>query len=60
MTLEVVRRIVEGTCTWMQLSLDLQEGTLRATHATPQLVSQITGLPVNKLISPDRIGAGRR
>ncbi len=60
LTLEAVRRIVEGTCTWMPLSLDLQEGALRATHASPELVSQMTGVPVDKLIRRTTTPAGRR
>ncbi|MDP2952085.1 MAG: hypothetical protein Q8O76_02050, partial [Chloroflexota bacterium] len=50
LTLEVVRRLVEGTCIWMQLSLDLEAGTMHATHATPEAVAQICGVPIKELM----------
>jgi molybdopterin/thiamine biosynthesis adenylyltransferase len=34
--IEVVHRIIEGTCSWMQLYLDLEEGTLHPVQAMPQ------------------------
>ena len=48
--LEVVRRIVEGSCAWMQVALDLESGTMHPTYATPEAVSKITGIPVRKLV----------
>ncbi len=48
--LEVVRRIINGTCPWMQLYLDLDTGILTPTMASPEVVSRITGIKVNKLI----------
>ncbi|MDP3064783.1 MAG: ThiF family adenylyltransferase [Chloroflexota bacterium] len=50
LTLEVVRRLVDGTCIWMQLSLDLEAGTMYATHATPEAVAQICGVPIKELM----------
>jgi len=37
---EVVRRLIEGTCPWTQLYLDLQSGTLHPVLATPQAVKK--------------------
>lgn len=42
--LEVVRRIVLGTCPWMSLSLDLEAGQLGPTLATPENVGRCCGL----------------
>ena len=50
LVLEVVRRILEGTCPWMQLYLDLDAGTLTPTMATPEVVSRLTGIKPSKLI----------
>jgi hypothetical protein len=38
---EVVRRILAGTCPWMQLYLDMEAGTLVPVLATPQTVREI-------------------
>lgn len=51
LVLEVVRRILEGTCPWMQLYLDLDAGTLTPTMATPEIVSRLTGIKLSKLIA---------
>jgi len=48
-TLETVRRLIEGDCLWMQLYLDLEAGTLVPVLATPELVSRITGISLKKL-----------
>jgi hypothetical protein len=40
---EVVRRIVVGTCPWMQVYLDLENGTLSSVLATPEAVPKILG-----------------
>jgi hypothetical protein len=50
LVLEVIRRIIEGTCPWMQLYLDLDAGTLTPTMATPEAVSRLTGIRISKLI----------
>jgi hypothetical protein len=50
LVLEVARRIIEGTCPWMQLYLDLDAGALTSTMATPEMVSRLTGIKANKLI----------
>ena len=46
---EVVRRLIEGTCFWMQLYLDLEAGTLRPVLATPEVVERMTGIKRRKL-----------
>jgi len=51
LVLEVVRRIIEGTCTWMQLYLDLDAGTLHPVNATPEIVAKITGVKISHLIA---------
>jgi len=52
--LEVVRRILEGTCPWMQLYLDLDAGTLTPTMASPEVVSRLTGIKPSRLIVKER------
>ncbi len=54
LVLEVVRRILEGTCPWMQLYLNLDAGTLTPTMATPEVVSRLTGIKPSKLIEKER------
>ena len=49
MVLEVVRRLLAGTCPWMQLYIDLDSGSLTPVFATPEAVRKITKLSVNKL-----------
>jgi hypothetical protein len=50
LTLEVVRRIINGNCPWMQLYLDMETGALSSVYATPELVSNITGISKRKLL----------
>lgn len=40
---EVVRRLIEGTCLWMQLYLDLEAATLHPVLATPEAARKIVG-----------------
>jgi len=54
LVLEIVRRILEGTCPWMQLYLDLDAGTLTPTMATPEAVSRLTGIKPSRLIVKER------
>jgi hypothetical protein len=54
LVLAVVRRIIEGTCPWMQLYLDLEAGTLTPTMAAPEVVSRLTGIKTGKLIEQQR------
>ena len=39
--LQVVRRLVAGTCPWMALYLDLTQGTVRPVYATPEEVRKV-------------------
>ncbi len=43
LVVQVVRRIVAGTCPFMALDLDQDQGTVTPTHATPEAVAQIAG-----------------
>ncbi len=52
LVLEVVRRLIDGTCPWMALFLDLDTGELRPVYATPEIVARVTGLRVRDLVSP--------
>jgi hypothetical protein len=49
LVLEVVRRIIEGTCPWMHLSLDMDTGTLTPTLATPENVAAMLRMNVRSL-----------
>ena len=42
LTLEVTRRIIEGSCSWMQLYLDLEAGTLAPVLAIPEVLERMT------------------
>lgn len=44
LTLEVVRRLITGTCPWMALYADMQRGELRAVEATPANAARAFGL----------------
>lgn len=50
LVVEVVRRIIGGTCPWMQLYLDLEAGTLSPVLATPEAVQRITGIGMRRLV----------
>jgi molybdopterin/thiamine biosynthesis adenylyltransferase len=56
LVIEVVRKLIEGTCPWMQLWLDLEMGTLTPVLATPQNVAGITQKSVRKLVGMKRGG----
>ncbi len=43
LVIEVVRRMIAGTCPWIQLYLDLELGTLQPVLATPETVAEILG-----------------
>lgn len=43
MVVEVVRRVIAGTCSWMQLYLDMETGTLHPVMAEPEEVRKIIG-----------------
>jgi PRTRC genetic system ThiF family protein len=44
LVLEVVRRVITGTCPWMGLYLNLERGELRAVDATPENAARAFGL----------------
>jgi hypothetical protein len=50
LVLEVVRRLIEDDCPWMQLYLDLDAGTLVPVLAAPEVVERITGIKIRKLM----------
>ena len=49
--MQVVRRMVAGTCPFMGLYLDMEQGTVVPNYATPEAVSRIVGAPVEALIT---------
>lgn len=48
--LEVVRRLIEGSLTWIQVYIDVEVGMVNPVWATPETVAKITGIPFKKLI----------
>jgi hypothetical protein len=48
LVIEVVRRLISGTCPWIQLYLDLELGTLQPVLATPETVEDIQGKKFKK------------
>ncbi|MCK4299478.1 MAG: ThiF family adenylyltransferase, partial [Planctomycetes bacterium] len=54
LVVEVVRRLIEGTCPWMQLYLDLEAGTLSPVLATPEAVTRVTRISRRKLVRERR------
>ena len=59
LVLEVVRRLITGTCPWMSLFLDLDTGELKPTYATPENVSRLTKIQIRRLLGKNeqwRIG----
>ncbi|MDD5701991.1 MAG: ThiF family adenylyltransferase [Dehalococcoidales bacterium] len=48
LVIEVVRRMIAGTCPWIQLYLDLELGTLQPVLATPDTVADILGKKFHK------------
>jgi hypothetical protein len=54
LVLEVVRRILNNTCFWMALYVDMEAGSLSPVYATPENVSRVTGIPQRKLIYGER------
>ena len=41
LALQVVRRMVAGTCPFMGLYLDMEQGTVSPTYATPEAVERV-------------------
>jgi len=48
-TLEVIRRTLAGTCSWMQLHADMNDGRVTPTFATPETVAEIADIPAPEL-----------
>jgi PRTRC genetic system ThiF family protein len=49
LAVEVVRRLIQGTCPWMALYLDLEAGILSPVMAAPDNVARITRVRQRKL-----------
>ncbi len=41
LALQVVRRMAAGTCPFMGLYLDMEQGTVTPTYATPEAVERV-------------------
>lgn len=50
LVLDAVRQLINGTCTFMQMYFDLKNSTLRTVPVTPENVSSVTGIPVDRLL----------
>lgn len=48
LVIEVTRKLITGTCHWMQLYLDLEAGTLYPVMATPETAKRITKVTMVK------------
>lgn len=53
-TLEVVRRIIAGTCPWMQLYIDMNDGRVNPIFATPEAVAKIADKSTKELVHKDQ------
>jgi hypothetical protein len=53
MVVEVVRRIIDESCQWMQLYLDIENGTLRPVLATPEVARETFGKRKVKEVKDD-------
>jgi PRTRC genetic system ThiF family protein len=49
-----VEKLLAGTCSWLGTYFDMEQGTLRTVQAEPKVVSQLSGLHVNALVSGRR------
>jgi len=50
LVLDAVRKLIGGTCTFMQIYFDLENSALRTVPVTPENVAAVTGLTVNQLL----------
>ena len=48
----IVRRMTAGTCPWIGLHLDMDQGTLSPDYISPQSISQISGISQEELCKP--------
>jgi hypothetical protein len=53
LVVEVVRRLIDESCPWMQLYLDIENGTLRPVFATPEAARETFGKRKVKEIKDD-------
>ena len=44
LVLQVVRRMAAGTCPFMALYLDMEQGTVSPTYVTPEAVERLVGI----------------
>lgn len=50
LTVDAVRKLITGTCSFMQIYLDLKNSTLKTVPVTPGNVAAVTGLTIKNLI----------
>lgn len=50
LVLEYVRRLVDGTLSWMATYLDTASGTVTSVPITPETVARMTGVKVKRLV----------
>lgn len=53
LVVEVARRLIEGTCSWMQLYLDLDTGTLQPVFADPEVLKEMSGIKIIEEVKKD-------
>ena len=53
LTVQMIRRMLAGTCPFMSLYADLDHGTVTPTYATPENVSRITGINTELLTNAE-------
>jgi hypothetical protein len=53
-TVEVIRRLIAGTCPWVQLYVDMEAGTMTPVYATPETVKVMTRKKLEKEVSNGR------
>jgi hypothetical protein len=50
-TIEVIRRLIAGTCSWVQLYVDMEAGTMTPVYATPETLKAMTRKKLEKEVS---------
>jgi hypothetical protein len=50
-TVEVIRRLIAGTCPWVQLYVDMEAGNMIPVYATPETVKAMTKKKIEKEVS---------
>ncbi len=59
LVLEFVRQLMAGQLTWMQAYIDLDHGVMRTVPARPDIVYEMTKIPVSRLMRKEQSN-GRR